>query len=594
MSKYPPEIKEAAKRLYLRHFEVPEIHEHLCVPRRTLYHWIQKEQWDALLSHESPETSIRRRLVVVAGKENKTDKDLDELDRLTDTLGKLEKMADRRRAAKAEAAEGDGGSRSSGRSGSGGKGGKKKKLKRNQVSHLTADDFKEQFHSQLYGYQKRWHAAKEDPATKRLRNILKSRQIGATWYFAGEAFEDAALTGDNQIFLSASRAQAEIFRAYIIAFAREWFGIELAGNPIVLDNGAELHFLSTNSATSQGYHGHAYVDEYFWIRDFETLNKVAGAVATHKKWRKTYFSTPSAVSHSAYPFWSLDKYNARMRKRNRPEALLPKPAELTEGIKCADGQWRNIVTIHDAVAGGCDLFDLDELLLEYSETEFAQLFECQFIDDTASVFKLSSLMKCLVDIGEFKDFDPSAERPFGNRPVWIGYDPSRTTDNATCVVIAPPDQPGGLFRILEKHSWRGVNFRYQADQIKKLTQKYQVDYIGVDTTGIGYGVSELVLDFFPRMRAIHYSVDSKTELVLKALEVVESLRIQWDASWSDIAAGFMSVRQTTTKGGQVTYAAGRTAASGHADAAWSVMHALIHEPINHTKTRKSSWGLNDD
>jgi uncharacterized protein YjcR len=30
---------------------------------------------------------------------------------------------------------------------------------------------------------------------ERIRNILKSRQIGATWYFAREAFIDALTTG---------------------------------------------------------------------------------------------------------------------------------------------------------------------------------------------------------------------------------------------------------------------------------------------------------------------------------------------------------------------------------------------------------------
>lgn len=57
---------------------------------------------------------------------------------------------------------------------------------------------------------------------QRIRNILKSRQIGATYYFAGEAFEQATLTGDPQIFLSASRAQAEVFRSYIVAIARSF------------------------------------------------------------------------------------------------------------------------------------------------------------------------------------------------------------------------------------------------------------------------------------------------------------------------------------------------------------------------------------
>ena len=69
----------------------------------------------------------------------------------------------------------------------------------------------------------------------------------------------------------------------------------------------------------------------------------------------------------------------------------------------------------------------------------------------------------------------------------LGYDPSRTRDDATCVVIAPPLENGGKFRILEKHSWRGQSFKYQAEQVKKLTERFNVQHIGIDTTGIGYG-----------------------------------------------------------------------------------------------------------
>mgnify|MGYP000385501461 CR=1 FL=1 len=124
------------------------------------------------------------------------------------------------------------------------KSGRKKK---NDVSHLTKEDFGT-WYASLFEYQKTMHKNLH----QRIRNILKSRQIGATYYFAGEAFENAVLTGDPQIFLSASRAQAEVFRTYIIAIAHEFFEIELTGNPIVLNtaNGeAKLRFLSTNSKT---------------------------------------------------------------------------------------------------------------------------------------------------------------------------------------------------------------------------------------------------------------------------------------------------------------------------------------------------------
>lgn len=86
----------------------------------------------------------------------------------------------------------------------------------------------------------------------RTRMILKSRQIGATFYFAREALIDALLTGRNQIFLSASKAQAHQFKNYMQAFVQEALGRQLTGDPIVLANGAELHFLGTNYRTAQG------------------------------------------------------------------------------------------------------------------------------------------------------------------------------------------------------------------------------------------------------------------------------------------------------------------------------------------------------
>ncbi|MFW8696136.1 terminase large subunit domain-containing protein, partial [Mesorhizobium japonicum] len=83
-----------------------------------------------------------------------------------------------------------------------------------------------------------WYKA----GNQRTRAILKSRQIGATYYFAREALIDALTTGRNQIFLSASKNQAHIFKSYIQAFARDVVGIELTGDPITLGNGAELQF----------------------------------------------------------------------------------------------------------------------------------------------------------------------------------------------------------------------------------------------------------------------------------------------------------------------------------------------------------------
>ena len=103
--------------------------------------------------------------------------------------------------------------------------------------------------------------------------------------------------------------------------------------------------------------------------------------------------------------------------------------------------WRHIVNIQDAERQGCDLFDIDELIAENSPEEFANLYMCEFVDDGHSVFPLSIIQPCMVDSWEVwsKDFKPLALRPFGNKPVWIGYDPAESGDSAGLVVIAPPE-----------------------------------------------------------------------------------------------------------------------------------------------------------
>lgn len=186
--------------------------------------------------------------------------------------------------------------------------------RRGEKNHFTEEQIeklKMAFLDSLFDYQNCWWLNRHH----RTREILKSRQIGATWYFAREALVDAVETGSNEIFLSASKAQAQVFKQYIVQFAKEAAGVELKGDPIILWNGAHLYFLGTNARTAQGYHGNFYFDEFFWTFKFEELNKVASGMALHKRWRKTYFSTPSSMSHEAYPFWTGDAFNKRQKKR---------------------------------------------------------------------------------------------------------------------------------------------------------------------------------------------------------------------------------------------------------------------------------------
>jgi uncharacterized protein YjcR len=573
---YPEEIKTAARGLYLRRYTVAEIADALNVPKRTLYHWAATDDWDALLTHETPEQAMARRLAILVEREGKTPQEMKEVELLIGSMERLQAMRTRELSRKS----GEGGGEPSTDAPAGGErrlqdAARKRGPKvKNDVSRLTPAMFQEKFHVRFYDYQRAWRAA----MAQRNRAILKSRQIGATWYFSQEAFENAALTGDNQIFLSATRAQSNVFRTYITQLVGEAFDITLTGNPLILHtaNGpAELHFLSNNSKSAQSYHGHVYIDEFFWITKFRELFKVATGMAAHRKWRRTLFSTPSAVTHEANGLWSGADYQARF---TRPKPW-PDAAAHRAGVLCPDTWWRNIVTLADAEAGGCDLFDAAQLKLEYSTEEFRQLFGCEFVDDTLAVFALALLESCMADPADWDDVAPGDTHPVGNRPVWGGYDPSRTRDDASFAVTLPPLKPGGKAKVIERHKWVGKSYLWQAGEIKKLNDKYRFAHLGIDTTGPGIGVYEQVRQFCPQATPIVYSVQTKTALVLKALEVMEEGRLEWDAAETEIGHAFMTIRQVVTGSGQITYAANRTASTGHADVAWAIMHSLAAEPL---------------
>lgn len=564
--------RRAARALYWQGWRVARIAEHLGEKPATVHSWKRRDEWDESDPTERIASTIEARLQQLVLKENKEGKDFKEIDLLGRQVERMARVGKYQQTGR----EVDLNPKIAARNAA-----PKRQPARNAISDEQVEQLRETFMDSLFGYQKHWHRAGQ---TKRIRNLLKSRQIGATWYFAREALMDALDTGRNQIFLSASKAQAFQFRSYILDFAKS-AEVELKGDVIKLPNEAELIFLGTNSRTAQSYHGNLYLDEYFWIPRYKELRKVASGMASQKRWRQTYFSTPSAMSHEAYPFWTGEQFN-----RGRPKAdhirLDVSHKALAAGRHCEDGQWRQIVTILDALDSGCDLFDLEQLKREYSPEEFAQLFLCQFIDDGASVFGFSLLQRCMVDSWErWDDWKPFALRPFGNRPVWLGYDPSNTGDSAALVVLAPPAVPGGPFRILERHQFKGADFAAQAEFIRKTCTRFNVAHLGIDTSGLGVGVYQLVKQFRPDAVAITYNVELKTKMVLKALDVISNGRLEFDAGNNDIAASFMAIKKTLTPSGrQVTYQAGRSEQTSHADLAWATMHALFNEPLEGATT----------
>ena len=588
----PFEARRAARSLYWRGWSIAQIKDELGVAYATIASWKKRGAWDEAPSHVKMGDALEARWATLVDKDDKTGKDFKEIDllaRQAERLARIEKF-------RGGGDEGDLNPNVANRTSPEAKAKAASTRAAKRRNFLTDEQWaalEKDFHDGNFAHQARWWSVRDE----RTRKLLKSRQTGATWYFAREAFlkaRESSLDGEprNQIFLSASKRQALIFRRYIVAWVRKVTGVELKGGlqdaPMIIDMGEgnepiELHFLSTSKATAQGEHGDFYFDEFFWVPAFAELKRVASAMATHRIYKRTYFSTPSTVTHEAYAFWSGEEWNSGRKREDRREFDVSKRA-LAEGGHLPDGSWCQILTLQQAIAGGMgSLFDEAELRQECSDDEFRNLYECEFIDDAQSSFPFSMLGPCRVDsFYAWKDYKPANPRPFGEKPVWLGYDPDKGgRDGAALVVIAPPEKPAGKFRLLEKVSLKGMDFEGQAKAIRSVARRYNVADIGIDTSGAGQAVWELVSKWHPTARRIDYTVASKAALVMKAQNVIRRGRFEYDAGWHDVSSAFMAIHPALTRGQKhVTYVSGRNAAHGHADVAWAIMNALINEPFD--------------
>ena len=565
--------RRQAKYLYWSGLRIARIAEMLGEKENTVHSWKSRDKWDDATALERCEGATEARYILLVMKDQKEGKDYKEIDLLSRQMERFARITKYQNGGN----EVDLSPKIANRNA-----GPKKKPVRNDYSPEQAERLQEAFLDGMFEYQKNWYRA---GLINEVRNILKSRQIGATYYFSHEAAVDAVVNGNNQIFISASKAQAYNFKKYIVKFCRDAADIELTGDPIILPNGAEMHFLGTNAKTAQGYTGNLYFDEYMWTHNFLEMQRVTSGMALHAKWKETYFSTPSSISHEGYLFWSGATYNEGRPKSEIVDVDIRKEI-LQKGQLGNDYQWRQVVTIHDALAGGCNLFNMDKLRRKYNAHQFANLLECEFIDDMMSLFPMPMMMRCMVDSWDAWDsfFKPFSDRPVGHRPVWIGYDPNgegESGDTAGLVVVLPARSILDKHRIIEKMQFNGLDYEEQANTIKELIQRYNVEHIGIDSTGLGSSVLQLVRKFFPQVTEYKYSPELKAQLVNKAYNIISKGRLEFDAGATDITSAFGAIRKTMTSSGRkVTYSAGRNGKIGHADLAWATMHALDKDPLD--------------
>lgn len=412
------------------------------------------------------------------------------------------------------------------------------------------------------------------------RFYLKSRQIGFSYVIAWEALEDAMKTGKNKIFISASKNQVGQIRTYVKMFSIKYFGVELTGTDkitIINPEGdlVDFHFLSTNSTTTQSYHGDLYIDEFCWIPNLRDIMDTALAQASHKQYRITYISTPSVKSHYSYNIWEgLDEF----------------------GKETDDEISRKTITIHDAIAKGCDFFDLKRLKKKFTERQFAFLFLCEWIDDDGSIFKMADLEECYYkqkvknEAGKMvlENAPLPLYRDTGN-PVYIGYDPNGGGKSGDSASIAVGEHRADKLRIIRNKTFNNKAINWQAQTIKAWVKKYKATFLGIDTTGIGEAVYNLIKDL-PKevdwpltIKKFVYDRENKIDLILHMERIVAGKRLEFDHAEKMILQSFLAIKTATTGAGRSTIVADRKKGIGHADLFFAIAHLAYKYPVEDSR-----------
>ncbi|MDF5750958.1 phage terminase large subunit family protein, partial [Klebsiella quasipneumoniae] len=97
--------------------------------------------------------------------------------------------------------------------------------------------------------------------------------------------------------------------------------------------------------------------------------------------------------------------------------------------------------------------------------------------------------------------------------------------------------------------------------------------IGIDGSGIGEAVYQLVKKRFTAAVCYQFSPASKSMLVMKMLQLIRPGRWEYDRGEYDLITAFCAVRKVVTPGGVITYDTDLARGVSHGDLAWATMLA---------------------
>jgi hypothetical protein len=259
-------------------------------------------------------------------------------------------------------------------------------ITREMVALLRAD-----FDAGHFGHQQRWAETNGEPS----RMILTARQTGATRHFSRERALTALETGKDQVIIFPHQKSGEEFLRCIGRWVSSVcrISIKLTRNGLLFNRLDEsglflrpVHIICIGSHKGEfpEFHNNFSADvtfqDFFWADNFSEALRWGKSLAKDVNNTLTCYSAINDdVRHDARPIWSGAVHN--WKTIGAPLDFDVPRHWLRQGYIGADGIWRQIVTIDDAIAGGFELVDVAALRTAFSPEEFRQLYQCEFSSD---------------------------------------------------------------------------------------------------------------------------------------------------------------------------------------------------------------------
>ena len=341
----------------------------------------------------------------------------------------------------------------------------------------------------LLPYQHRWLADKS-----RFKIALKARQVGFSTVMCFEAIEMGLEKKCKNLILSTTERQSRevIDRMYdILNVAKRVKGLELpreTRSEITLPNGSRIISLPASPASVRGYTGNVFLDEFAFHKDAKSIWRAMLPITT-RGYSVRIISTPAGKSGKYFEIWD-----------NAEEM----------------GFSRHRVDIHDAIKDGLKI-DIAALRASTDPDDFAQEYECVFLDEAHSYFPMELIITAIS--AECDRWDGVPRGSF-----YAGVDIGRKKDLTVIYLI---EKLGDVFYTRAMTEMSRESFEAQRMAIEAVIGGYPLRRLCIDASGLGMQLAEeLKKRYSSLVEPVSFTLKVKEDLATYARMQFEKRQIR--------------------------------------------------------------------